>query len=133
METVFSGKGFGIWVMNKRGRLFVGNHKKGLIHHSSFLAGGDVLCGGEMVARDGKIRVLTNKSGHYQPTMDHLVWALRVLEICAGNYHDIKIVAGKVSTTGPVHLISPATLRANPNLWHWVTPTAQEINQMKRA
>lgn len=50
MSTVFSGKGIGIWVMSEKGKLYVGNHVKGMIHHSSFLAGANVIGDGRQAA-----------------------------------------------------------------------------------
>jgi len=80
MQTVFSGKGFAIWVMDESGVLYAGNHIYGQMHHSSFLAGNDVLSGGEIRARNGKIEFLSGKSGHYQPPMQSLINALKKLE-----------------------------------------------------
>ncbi|MGH9455326.1 MAG: hypothetical protein ACRD2O_15300, partial [Terriglobia bacterium] len=132
MQTVFSGKGFGIWVMSEKARLFVGNHVKGLMHHSSFLAGADVMCGGEMKAYMGKIELLSSKSGHYQPGMEHLVWALNVLETCVDNFDDIKIMAWRYPTTTPLRLISPWALKQNPNVWQWGILTADELARLQR-
>lgn len=109
MSTVFSGKGFGIWVVSESGKLYVGNHVKGMIHHSSFLAGADVMCGGEMWARHGKIQLLTAKSGHYNPGIEHLVWALKVLETCVDNFDDIKVMAWK-RTTNKLLLVAPRSI-----------------------
>ena len=131
MQTVFSGKGFAIWVMKESGRVFAGNHVKGLVHHSSFLAGGDVMCGGEMKAHMGKIELLSAKSGHYQPSMSHLVWALRVLETCVDNYEAIKIMAWAYPTTTPLRLISPSQLRRDPNVWQWGHLTANELARLR--
>jgi hypothetical protein len=35
------------------------------------LAGGDVAAAGEIVVRDGKIELLTDRSGHYMPGRSH--------------------------------------------------------------
>jgi hypothetical protein len=56
--------------MDPRGTLYVGEHQVGLFHHSSFIAGGIVAGAGEMSVADGKLRMITSKSGHYQPTPD---------------------------------------------------------------
>jgi hypothetical protein len=109
MSTVFSGKGFGIWVMSKKGKLYVGNHVKGMVHHSSFLAGAEVMCGGEMWARNGKIQFLSAKSGHYRPRKENMNWALSVLETCVDNYDDIKVMAWSDGRDTRVHLLDPRT------------------------
>jgi hypothetical protein len=126
-ETAFSGKGYAIWVMKDNGRMFAGDHIKGHIHHSSFLEGGDVMCGGELLARSGKVKVISAKSGHYRPSMVHLAWALRVLETCTSNYHEMKVMAWRAGNPRGLHLISPAVLRAAPNNWGWGDVTAIEI------
>jgi len=80
MKTVHSGMGFAIWVCGgPDSKFYAGNHAKGQFHHSSFLAGGDVVCGGEMVARNGQLKLLTAKTGHYQADMDHFVKAIGIL------------------------------------------------------
>jgi hypothetical protein len=80
MRTVHSGMGFAIWVAGgPEGKFYAGNHAKGQFHHSSFLAGGDVVCGGELVVRNGQLKLLTAKTGHYQADMDHFVKAIAML------------------------------------------------------
>jgi hypothetical protein len=64
----FKGKGWAIYVMDAQGRLFAAQHKVGLFHHSSFLAGGVVAGAGEIKVAGGKVEGITNKSGHYTPT-----------------------------------------------------------------
>jgi hypothetical protein len=71
MASNFSGNGFGIFVMGQNGQIYVGSHKVGVFHHSSFLAGGNVAAAGEMQVSGGKMVTLTNKSGHYQPRDEH--------------------------------------------------------------
>lgn len=43
-------------------------HKFAQFHHSSFLAGGDVAGAGELVVENGELTLITDQSGHYQPT-----------------------------------------------------------------
>ena len=51
-----------------------------LWHHSSFVAGRPVICAGDLgTDADGRLRVITNWSGHYHPTRAHLEAALRAL------------------------------------------------------
>lgn len=79
MHTVFSGTGFAIWVMGGHGGLYAASHVTGVFHHSSFKAGGDVACGGELVARGGKLLLISAKSGHYQPDSASFNQALTAL------------------------------------------------------
>jgi hypothetical protein len=75
MFSKFMGAGYSIYVMDKSGRIFAAQHKVGLFHHSSFLAGGSVAGAGEIKVDQGTIKSITNKSGHYQPT------ALEMLQV----------------------------------------------------
>lgn len=49
------------------------------VHHSSIASGKDVICAGEWIIEKGKLKALSANSGHYQPTMDHLIKAARYL------------------------------------------------------
>jgi hypothetical protein len=131
MSTVFSGKGFGIWVISEKGKLYVGNHVKGMVHHSSFLAGADVMCGGEMWARNGKIVFLTAKSGHYNPGIEHLSWALRVFETCIDNFDDIKVMAWN-SYSNKLLLVAPRTSLWSANLYTaWGPISGNEMARLR--
>jgi hypothetical protein len=81
MRTVHSGIGYAIWVAGGNPTTFyAGNHVKGQFHHSSFLSGGNVVCGGEMVVHNGKLKLLTGKTGHYQAGTSNFVNAIRLLQ-----------------------------------------------------
>ena len=79
-STFFSGKGAEIFVASTDGYIHMGSHKIGKYHHSSLLAASKVSVGGEMKVTAGKIDWISNKSGHYAPTKDHLVQFLHWLE-----------------------------------------------------
>lgn len=66
MFSKHSGKGFGIYVMDASGNMYGDQHKVGLFHHSSFLAGGDVAGAGEIKVQSGTVKWVTNKTGHYK-------------------------------------------------------------------
>jgi hypothetical protein len=70
--THFSGPGYAIFVMSSEADLHVASHKVGKYHHSSLLAGVSVASAGEMKLENGRLKFLSNKSGHYQPTAAHL-------------------------------------------------------------
>ncbi|KAH6825376.1 IQ calmodulin-binding motif family protein [Perilla frutescens var. hirtella] len=61
-----------IFVMSTSKRLYIGEKKKGLFHHSSFLAGGATLAAGRLMAEDGMLKGISPYSGHYKPTDDIL-------------------------------------------------------------
>ena len=70
--THFTGPGYEIFVAGEDGQIYMTSHKIGVQHHSSLLAGADVAIGGEMKVTQGHIVEMSNKSGHYLPTVDSL-------------------------------------------------------------
>ncbi|CAL1373114.1 unnamed protein product [Linum trigynum] len=60
-----------IFVMSTFKRLYAGEKKKGIFHHSSFLAGGVTLAAGRLVAEQGVLKTISPYSGHYRPTEDN--------------------------------------------------------------
>ncbi|GMI79702.1 hypothetical protein HRI_001639500 [Hibiscus trionum] len=61
-----------IFVMSTSKKLYAGKKKKGMFHHSSFLAGGATLAAGRLVAEHGVLKSISAYSGHYRPTDDSL-------------------------------------------------------------
>jgi hypothetical protein len=80
MVTQFSGPGKAIFVMGRTGNLHVSSHAVGYRHHSSLLAGTNVSSAGELEASKGTITWLSNKSGHYFPSVIHLLQVLHQLQ-----------------------------------------------------
>lgn len=80
MVTHNAGPGKAIYVMSQSGTFHVASHIVGRYHHSSLLAGQAVACAGEMEVDQGKLLWLSNKSGHYQPNLNHLVQVLHQLQ-----------------------------------------------------
>jgi hypothetical protein len=80
MVTHFSGPGYGIYVMGPEGDFHVGSHKVGRYHHSSLLAGGNTAGAGEVKAEAGRVKFLSNKSGHYRPTDTQMRQVLHLFE-----------------------------------------------------
>lgn len=62
-----AGAGYSIFVMSPRGEMYANEHRPGLFHHSSFLAGLPTAAAGELQVKKGKLQMVTNKSGHYHP------------------------------------------------------------------
>lgn len=62
------GGGRAIFVMDERGNLYASTYQQvGEFHHSSFLGGKPVAGAGEIGVVDGRLEILTDHSGHYQP------------------------------------------------------------------
>jgi hypothetical protein len=78
--SIFMKSGYAIYVMSPDGKFYAEGHKPGLFHHSSFLAGGDVAGAGEMKVENGSLKVITNKSGHYQPRTEEMLQVFAELE-----------------------------------------------------
>jgi hypothetical protein len=66
-RTSFDGRGFAIFVASMKGELYY-HEDLDHVHHSSFLAGAPVMAAGGMMIIDGRIRLITPHSGHYQTT-----------------------------------------------------------------
>jgi hypothetical protein len=79
-STNFMGRGYAIYVMDGNGHLYASEHRLGIFHHSSFLAGGDVAGAGEIKVERGVVKSVTNKSGHYTPTSEEMVQVFEELE-----------------------------------------------------
>jgi hypothetical protein len=76
-QTVWSGGGRAIFVMDQHGNLYASlGHSAGRFHHSSFLAGAPVAAAGELVVIDGVLQLLTDSSGHYRPERGHTLQAI---------------------------------------------------------
>lgn len=56
-----------------------GNFQGGSFHHSSFLSGKPVRCGGTIQIRNGHLRHLSNESGHYRPRTAELLGTVQDL------------------------------------------------------
>ncbi|WP_138084213.1 hypothetical protein [Phragmitibacter flavus] len=80
LSTVFSGDGWGIYVLSPDGELLVSSHARGRFHHSSLIAAAPAAGAGEIKADNGVITEISNKSGHYLPTVIQLVQTLKALE-----------------------------------------------------
>ncbi|CAN1357519.1 IQ domain-containing protein IQM3 [Linum perenne] len=79
-----------IFVMSTFNRLYAGEKKKGMFHHSSFLAGGATLAAGRLVAEEGIIKSVSPYSGHYRPTEDTLETFISYLEDNGVNMENVQ-------------------------------------------
>ncbi|XP_042509386.1 IQ domain-containing protein IQM1-like [Macadamia integrifolia] len=60
-----------IFVLSTARALYVGQKKKGVFQHSSFLAGAATTAAGRLVAHDGILEAIWPYSGHYHPTEEN--------------------------------------------------------------
>ncbi len=72
-----------IWVCAKspQNRIVFYSHigKLCKFHHSTFMAGGNVICAGEWIVKSGELLRISANSGHYRPPLSALIWAVRYL------------------------------------------------------
>uniref|UniRef100_A0A5B6YPS0 IQ domain-containing protein IQM3-like n=1 Tax=Davidia involucrata TaxID=16924 RepID=A0A5B6YPS0_DAVIN len=79
-----------IFVMSTSKRLYAGEKRKGLFHHSSFLAGGVTLAAGRVTADCGKLKSVSAYSGHYRPTDENLSSFLAFLKDNGVNLEEVQ-------------------------------------------
>ncbi|KAB2045318.1 hypothetical protein E1A91_D01G159200v1 [Gossypium mustelinum] len=80
-----------IFVMSTSKKLYAGKKKKGMFHHSSFLAGGATLAAGRLVVEKGILKSISAYSGHYRPTNDSLNSFLSFLKENGVNLDKVEI------------------------------------------
>ncbi len=75
--------------------LYMAHHKGGFdrdnFFHSSYLGGDTVMCTGSMKIINGEITGIKNDSGHYRPTLDHIVNVLETLQMFGVDLKVIKV------------------------------------------
>uniref|UniRef100_A0A5B6ZF56 Calmodulin-binding family protein n=1 Tax=Davidia involucrata TaxID=16924 RepID=A0A5B6ZF56_DAVIN len=69
-----------IFVLSTSRDLYVGQKKKGVFQHSSFLSGGATTAAGRLVAHNGILEAIWPYSGHYLPTEDNFKEFISFLE-----------------------------------------------------
>ncbi|WOL02280.1 IQ domain-containing protein IQM3-like isoform X2 [Canna indica] len=80
-----------IFVVSTSKRLYAGQKKKGIFHHSSFLAGGATIAAGRFTAKNGMLKCIWAYSGHYRPTEENFNNFLSFLKENGVNLDEIKI------------------------------------------
>src|SRR5215472_1309531 len=88
-STVFSGPEWAIFVWAPDDTIYANSHTADEFHHSSFLAGGPIKCGGEFQVKTGNITKVTPKTGHYKAGIQELT---AFLEFCQRNGVDLSHV-----------------------------------------
>ncbi|CAL5398604.1 unnamed protein product [Camellia sinensis] len=69
-----------IFVLSTSRNLYVGQKKKGVFQHSSFLSGAATTAAGRLVAHDGVLEAIWPYSGHYHPTEENFREFISFLE-----------------------------------------------------
>ena len=104
--------GYAGFALSMGREIFMAHHRGSFdednFFHSSYMSGQSVLCTGTIKIINGKVKAIRNDSGHYQPTVDHLVNVVQTLAM---------------------HGVKPAdvTVRAVPYSWkqHGVVQTTE--------
>ncbi|XVF07714.1 hypothetical protein REPUB_Repub06bG0163400 [Reevesia pubescens] len=115
-----------IFVMSTSKKLYAGEKKKGMFHHSSFLAGGATLAAGRLAAEQGILKSISAYSGHYRPTDDSLEIFLSFLKENGVNLSEVEIRRatddsdsyddGKPSSGGTAVEISTSSVSTEPEI-----------------
>lgn len=95
-SSVFAGgSGSAIFVMDEQGNIYASKTQTvGKFHHSSFLAGKPVASAGEITVKDGYVKEITRRSGHYQPTEAQSMQVLTQLRTNGVDVSNIEITRG---------------------------------------
>lgn len=113
LETHFSGLGWAMWVQSPDDVFYTNSHVKGRTHHSSFLSGEAVHGAGEWLVKDGRLLMITAKSGHYQPTMPEFYRSLMTLQTQGASLRDTDVV---IYTFRGEPFVAPADVAMSD--WH---------------
>jgi hypothetical protein len=93
------------YVLSMGGDFFSAKHElntKGEnFYHSSYMAGSAVKCAGTWLVKLGRVVEITDASGHYKPTQDHLIRAVETLKANGVNMDALRVFAfGQRERTG---------------------------------
>lgn len=95
--------GYAGFALSMGREIFMAHHRGSFwehnFFHSSYLSGDTVLCTGTMKIERGVVRAIKNDSGHYQPTLEHLLNVVETLQM---------------------HGIPPATIKVTAVPYSWV-------------
>lgn len=85
------------YVMSIGGDFFMQKHSTSAnaqasnIYHSSYLAGNPVRCAGTWKVVNGVVEEISDASGHYRPTQDHMIGAVETLKAYGVNLATLKV------------------------------------------
>jgi hypothetical protein len=94
------------------------NYARHNFYHSSYLAGGTVLCTGSMKIVHGHVLAIKNDSGHYRPTLEHLVSVLQALEMYRVPPRQVRVIVTANSWKLPNGRSGPRTEMWGDELLH---------------
>ena len=121
--TNFKGKlqGYAAYVVDKKGNIYVGEHKTGTMHHSSFVAGSSVISAGMIKVKKGKISAINHHSGHYIPKKENLEnFLLTIDPNVFDNHAQIKFSTEDRSKTIKKFADFLINIRKNPD-YNWLS------------
>lgn len=91
-----------IFVISPANKFYIGRSIEGLVHHSSFLAGASVCASGSIkISASGKVREITEESGHYRQGTTSLIYTLKFLEEQGVDINNIKIKPREIHEFDP--------------------------------
>ena len=129
-----------IFVMNAAGQFFAGKSEVGVVHHSSFLAGGAVACAGEVEIQGGVLKTISNASGHYMPGPAYVWQALKQMQGAGIPLDNVKVEITGISKPFPsaakfLTLFDPSTfLKTDEGLlgsWFNLQLSVKRLNEMQ--
>jgi hypothetical protein len=129
LNSHWSGNGWAMWVESRNKEFYANRMKVLKFQHTSFLAGDKVRGAGEWVVEQGLLKKMSGRSGHYQPSLDHLLQALRDLQgmnVAALDNVDVILYERSMLSSYAQKIIKWRDLKnvANPNQTYKVDPKA---------
>lgn len=125
-----------VYAVDRHGNMFareiIGQQLEGYFNHSSFCAGRQVLCAGTVAFWEGRLKYISNKSGHYQPTPENLQNYLVMLGQEGVDLAEVAVDAQSGPDT--FHKCRATTFVANPRApsdWpHYAQRTRTAANEL---
>lgn len=90
---------------------FMNREERGRIHHSSLAAGEDILFAGTAGFVNGQLRELSNSSGHYKPSTEQTLLALRRLHQQGANLKALQLSGEVAMSLGKSHFLNTTDVR----------------------
>jgi hypothetical protein len=103
-DKIFAGgyakhlKGHAGYVLSMGGDFFMGQHQVGgkpgasaNTYHSSYTAGQAIRCAGTWKVEGGVVKEISDSSGHYQPTLHHMINAVETLKTYGVDIANLKV------------------------------------------
>ncbi|KAF2320190.1 hypothetical protein GH714_025184 [Hevea brasiliensis] len=131
-----------IFVMSTSKRLYAGEKKKGIFHHSSFLAGAATLAAGRLTAENGILKSISPCMGHYQPTEDSFDSFLSFLQDNGVSLDEVQINKvsedsyvyddGKFNASGMIGEVSSKLEPPKPEIVSEEKDSTSEVSQIRQ-